>query len=154
MSVVEQSIEARPYTGLNWSMARCKLCWRIGISIFIAIFFVEAVVLIFSAARFERDRLAEIEGSGLAWITTIIRVHDNVMDKAAVDAASRELPQLSKILGLTLYDVRGYKIGSFGDIPSLRLHQGGAERPIQQGPERRSPPISGGLAPGPDRRAV
>ncbi|MDP6644714.1 MAG: EAL domain-containing protein [Rhodospirillales bacterium] len=132
MSVVEQSIEARPYTGLNWSMARCKLCWRIGISIFIAIFFVEAVVLIFSAARFERDRLAEIEGSGLAWITTIIRVHDNVMDKAAVDAASRELPQLSKILGLTLYDARGHEIGSFGDIPSLRLHQDGAERPTRQ----------------------
>ena len=104
-------------------MLRCRLCWRIGISIFAAIFLVEAAVLIFSAARFESDRLNEIENRGRSWITTITRVHNNVLDAAAIDAASRELPQLSKILGLALYDAGGAFIGGFGERPSLTPHQ-------------------------------
>ncbi len=45
-------------------MLRCRLCWRIGISIFAAIFLVEAAVLVFSAARFESSQLNEIENRG------------------------------------------------------------------------------------------
>ena len=102
------------------SFFRCKLCWRIGVSIFAAILFIEAIILVFSAQRFEIDQIAEIEARGISWITTIIRVHDNFMDQKAVTAASHELPQLSKILGLTLYDLDGEKIGEFGNPLELK----------------------------------
>jgi diguanylate cyclase (GGDEF)-like protein len=129
MTGTETSSTSLPSPGFKATMLRCRLCWRIGISIFAAIFLVEAAVLVFSAARFESDRLSEIENRGRAWITTITRVHNNILDAAAIEAASRELPQLSKILGLSLYDAGGEYIGGFGERPSLTPHQTGADSP-------------------------
>ncbi|MFP6735876.1 MAG: EAL domain-containing protein [Rhodospirillales bacterium] len=139
MTGTETTSASLPRPGFNASMLRCRLCWRIGISIFAAIFFVEAAVLVFSAARFEQDQLNEIENRGRAWITTITRVHNNSLDAAAIDAASRELPQLSKILGLTLYGADGQLIGGFGNLPSLSPDQteaGGATYRFRSGDGR------------------
>lgn len=110
-------------------MMRCRLCWRIGMSIFAAIFLVEAAVLVFSAAQFENDQLNEIENRGRVWITTIALVHNNILDADAIDAASSELPQLSKVLGLSLYDAGGEFIGGFGELPSLKPHQTETDSP-------------------------
>ena len=120
MSALGEMVSANQVTMERQSFFRCKLCWRIGISIFAAILFIEAVILVFSAQRFEMDQIAEIETRGIAWITTIIRVHNNVMDAKAVEAASHELPQLSKILGLTLYSLKGEKIDGFGELPDFK----------------------------------
>ena len=120
-TAIEQTLKSKTLIGLRAPFGWCRLCWRIAISIFAAILLVEATVLVFATARFETDKLAEIEARGMAWITTIIRVHQNVMDVGAIENASHELPQLSKILGLTLYSPTGAKIGSFGAAPSLTL---------------------------------
>ncbi|MDP6173437.1 MAG: hypothetical protein QGF09_04645, partial [Rhodospirillales bacterium] len=89
---------------------------------------IEAVIFVFLAKKFEADRLAEIENSGIAWTQVILRVDSNVMDGPTVDMASRERPADTKILGFTLFDGSGSKeIGHFGKAPSLAPGRGGAD---------------------------
>jgi diguanylate cyclase (GGDEF)-like protein len=129
MTGTQISPASLPSLGFKAAMMRCRLCWRIGMSIFAAIFLVEAAVLVFSAAQFENDQLNEIENRGRVWITTIALVHNNILDADAIDAASSELPQLSKVLGLSLYDAGGEFIGGFGELPSLKPHQTETDSP-------------------------
>ena len=117
ITVVDQTNDAPLLRTIGRSLAGCRLCWKVGISVFLAILVIESSILFFEARSFEAERLENIESRGIAWITTIIRVHDNKMDAQAITAASHEQPALSKIRGIRLFDASGGFIGQFGEVP-------------------------------------
>lgn len=121
MSTFQEAINLYPAGYEKKSIFQCRLCWRVGISIFAAILIIEALILVFSTQTFERERMADIERQGLSWTTTILRVHKNVLNTSDLEQASHELPEVSNILGLSVYNLDGAHVGGFGKSPEISL---------------------------------
>jgi signal transduction histidine kinase len=98
-------------TGLR----NCRLCWRITLTIFLAILLTEAAILFFSVQRFEADRLREIEREGIVVTRAILRAAA-ARDEfpAAIAEVGPVLRRGSVLLGITVKDGGGAVIGGFG----------------------------------------
>ena len=98
----------------------CRLCWRITLTIFVAILVTEAAILIFSVRSFERDRLFEVEREGLIVTRAILREAESAGDLSQVIAViGPRLRDTSTLLGLVVMDGQGRQIGRFGVAPHV-----------------------------------
>ena len=97
---------------------RCRLCWRISITVFLSILIIEAALLIPSYRNYERDLLLRLEDTGRIALITGLR--------ANAHRSTRDLLIYGNLLvgptwlrGATLYGMDGNIIGSFGEVPEL-----------------------------------
>ena len=62
-------------------LSRSRLCWRITLVVFMAIFAVEAVILIPSYQNYERDLLARINDVGRNAMSAALVLHGNKSER-------------------------------------------------------------------------
>ncbi|MBM3581775.1 MAG: HAMP domain-containing histidine kinase [Alphaproteobacteria bacterium] len=97
----------------------CRLCRRVTAATFVAIFVIEAVILVPSYFRREGELLTRLEETSLAAARTAMRLTPR-KDLAADIAASLGVSAGSTpLLGVTLYYPDGRFVDSFGEVPTL-----------------------------------
>lgn len=100
-------------------LGRCRLCWRVTVVVFVAILCVEVAILVFSARKFERDRLADLEQRGLAAASALFLTHPYPMDNELLLATASLLTTGSPVVGGAFYTADGVEVGVFGETPGL-----------------------------------
>lgn len=101
---------------------RCRLCWRVSLTVLFSILVVEAVILFPSLRNYESDLLLRIEDAATAAMAARVNPHVE-SPRAAVVALSAAMSNYSALLGGHIYDAEGGLIAVFGDAPSLSLDE-------------------------------
>ncbi len=97
------------------ALSTCKLCRRIALVVFIAIFFIEGAILIPSVVNFERDLLKRLELEGFQTVQSIFRLAPSEAAPADLLAAATKQMINSKLRGGALFDKSGEQLGKFGE---------------------------------------
>jgi len=100
-------------------MTRCRLCWRITLAVFVAIFVVEAVILVPSYQNYQRDLLARLDEVGRGAVTASFAL-DGGSDRQLLDVG-QTLTRVSRLTGGAIYTPGGTVIGTFGERPEITL---------------------------------
>ncbi len=103
------------------ALLRCRLCWRVTVAVFGAIFLVEAVILYVSARDFERDRLAQVEREGLAVLGSLFLTHPSALGSQRLMPIATRLTRGTVLVGGAVFEGDGTHVGVFGEAPSLGL---------------------------------
>ncbi len=82
-------------------MTRCRLCWRITLAVFVAIFVVEAVILVPSYQNYQRDLLARLDEVGRGAVTASFAL-DGGSDRQLLDVG-QTLTRVSRLTGGAIY---------------------------------------------------
>lgn len=101
---------------------RCRLCWRVTLAVFAAIFVIEAAILIPSYRNQERnllDGLDEICQAGVVAASSYILHHG----RTELLGALEDLTKRGKLVGGTVYDADGAAVGTFGERPVNSLEK-------------------------------
>lgn len=103
-------------------LSRSRLCWRITLAIFFAIFAVEAVILVPSYQNYERDLLARLDETGRTAMSAALILHggNNEQDVMRMGPG---LTGVSKVRGGAIYFVDGAPPRIFGETPQLTLNK-------------------------------
>lgn len=98
-----------------------RLSLRIVLSMFISLAVIEAILLVPSIHRQRRDILSQIEEVSSGKVTWILMTYPDASGEELVEhveALTRD-PMLQMILGGTVYQSNGVKVGQFGEAPAL-----------------------------------
>jgi PAS domain S-box-containing protein len=103
-------------------LSQCRLCWRITLAVFLAIFAVEAAILIPSYQNYERDLLARLNevGRGVMLTALVMRGNNNERDLLITGTG---LTGISNIRGGAIYFSDGAAPRVFGEAPQLTLER-------------------------------
>jgi PAS domain S-box-containing protein len=99
---------------------RSRLSRRIALWIFLSIVVIEAIILVPSVLRRERELLNYLKALSTAQATGVLSTQD--LDQASSTEILERLSTIQEnpvILGGTLYTVDGERVGSFGEAPQL-----------------------------------
>ncbi|MEE2970355.1 MAG: histidine kinase dimerization/phospho-acceptor domain-containing protein [Pseudomonadota bacterium] len=99
-------------------LSRSRLCWRITLVVFMAIFAVEAAILIPSYQNFERDLLARINDVGRNAMSAALVLHGNKSERD-MSIIGSGLVRISNIRGGAIYFTDGAPPRIFGEAPRL-----------------------------------
>ncbi|MEE9139263.1 MAG: PAS-domain containing protein [Alphaproteobacteria bacterium] len=112
------------------SLARCRLCWRVTLAVFVSIFVIEGVILIPSYHNYERDLLARLEQVGRATARSLFRLTPPQATVREILLSAENLIAGSSLKGGALYHVNGRFIGTFGEAPDLTYGESGHGTPL------------------------
>ncbi len=104
----------------RWSFLRCRLCVRVTAFVVFCVLAIEAAVLVPSYVNLERELVKRLESTGLALLNASL--YRNLGSSATgpnLDAG--EIDHLYPIVGLTLYDRAGDRVGRYGEAPLVTL---------------------------------
>ncbi|MEL6603999.1 MAG: ATP-binding protein [Cyanobacteria bacterium J06614_10] len=113
----EQKLRPRPL-----SFLRSRLSQRIVLSVFSSIVAIEALILVPSVYRREREflrQLAERSAVGLQVLANDVNASPNGATTEQLMAKLRQLQVVPMVVGGALYDPAGQRIDSFGEVPEL-----------------------------------
>ncbi len=111
-------------------LSRSRLCWRITLAVFFAIFAVEAAILIPSYQNYERDLLARLNEVGRTAMSTALALHSNSNAKDML-LLGVGLTRISNVRGGAIYFGKGAPPRIFGEMPDLTpaaVRAGGAKQ--------------------------
>lgn len=109
-----------------WPRFRCRLCWRIVISVMLAIVVIEAVILIPSYNNYKRDLLARLEHAGRAAITAAFALNGHYGTRDLISLGAM-LTKGGVVSGGALYGPGGELMGAFAEAPDLTLAKAAEE---------------------------
>ncbi|NQU72069.1 MAG: hypothetical protein HQ514_16070, partial [Rhodospirillales bacterium] len=99
-------------------LSRSRLCWRITLAVFFAIFAVEAAILIPSYQNYERDLLTRLNDVGRTAMSTALVLHGNSNEKDLL-LLGTGLTRISNVRGGAIYFGDGAPPQIFGETPEL-----------------------------------
>lgn len=110
-------------------LGRSRLCWRITLTVFMAIFLVEAAILVPSYYNYERDLLARLEEAGRSAVIADFMplAGGGTLDLREAGAA---LTGGTMLRGGAVYRPGGAAIGTFGEAPLTSLEAVRAGAPL------------------------
>ncbi|MDP6704989.1 MAG: ATP-binding protein [Alphaproteobacteria bacterium] len=100
------------------ALARCRICWRVTLFVFLSILTVEAAILIPSYKNYEGDLLKRLEEVGRAGV--IAAIH-HLADAPSSDRLGTESRALGGtwVRGIAVYDDGGRLTATMGETPEL-----------------------------------
>ena len=107
-------------TSMFGTLFRCRLCTRIAMVVMLAIFIIEAVILIPSYIKYERDLLDRLEATGLATISGAFTLNGHYTGRDLLILA-KVLSKRTEVVGGRMYESDGSPIGTFGESSELTV---------------------------------
>jgi len=101
--------------------AGCRLCWRITLTIFAAILFIEGAILIPSVYRFQNEQLHQLEIEGFQTVQSIFTLSASNATPSQIAAASERQMIRSRLVGGVIFDLDGKLVARFGEPPELDI---------------------------------
>lgn len=108
-------------------LVKARLSRRIELWVFISILFIEAILLIPSVIRRERELLHQLQAISSARASGIISSMPGLSDQALLTQL-RKVEEDDIVLGGALYRITGEAIGQFGEPPELTYEQVSRDR--------------------------
>lgn len=107
---------------------RARLSRRIVFWVFVSIVAIEAIILVPSVYRRERELLNHLKSLSTAQASGILDATDlKPLSPEATLQHLRQIQQNPVVLGGALYDVQGNLIGTFGEVPELQPQLGNSD---------------------------
>ncbi len=102
---------------------KSRLGFRLTVAVFLSILAVEAAVLVPSYANYKRDLIGRLQHVGLATASAALRSHGHSRPRDLLIAARLMDRMSEEFVGGAIYTDDGTLIGTFGEVPDLRLVQ-------------------------------
>ena len=99
-------------------LSRCRLCLRITLAVFLAIFVVEAAILVPSYQNYERDLLARLDEVGRTAAKTMFLMHGH-SNPRDLKIAGATATRTSNLVGGAIYKTGWTPYTVFGEVPGL-----------------------------------
>ena len=106
------------------SMFRCRLCWTITGAVFASILVIEAIILVPSYWKFQREQLAHIEATGLLAVKAmfVLAGQDALADPDTLLRYGERLVQGKVLRGAIFYTENGVLLGTCGESFTPKGH--------------------------------
>lgn len=98
---------------------RSKLSRRIAFYVFVSVVVIEAIILIPSYMKRERDLIEQMRRESAARVEVLMSLVPATASKSRLMEQAARLIECPEIVGGILYSGRGERIGSFGEMPEL-----------------------------------
>ncbi|MFZ1199917.1 MAG: SpoIIE family protein phosphatase [Desulfobacterales bacterium] len=99
--------------------ARSRLSRRIVFYVFVSVVVIEAIILIPSTMNREKELLQQMRSQAAAQLDILLNLLPPAAGAQEIFDQVSHLQDCSEIVGGTLYDLAGQRIGSFGEPPEL-----------------------------------
>ena len=106
-----------------FNLLNARLSRRIALWVFISIVVVEALILLPSAYRRERELLHHLEDVGVATISPLLRLCGSAITAPKIKEVAQHLMLETPVAGGHVYTQAGEAIGDFGEAPELNFNQ-------------------------------
>ncbi|WP_254568724.1 adenylate/guanylate cyclase domain-containing protein [Oscillatoria sp. HE19RPO] len=105
-----------------FNLLNARLSRRIALWVFISIVVVEALILLPSAYRRERELIQQLEDVGVATTSPLLRLCGSPITAPKIKEVAQHLMLESRVAGGHVYTQEGEAIGSFGEPPALNFN--------------------------------
>lgn len=105
-----------------FNLLNARLSRRIALWVFLSIVVVEALILLPSVYRRERELIQQLEDIGIATISPLLRLCGSQINASKIKEISYHLMLESRVAGGQVYTQEGEAIGSFGEAPELNFN--------------------------------
>jgi adenylate cyclase len=105
-----------------FNLLNARLSRRIALWVFISIVVVEALILLPSAYRRERELIQHLEDVGVATISPLLRLCGSPITAPKIREVAEHLMLESRVAGGHVYTQEGEVIGYFGEAPELNFN--------------------------------
>lgn len=105
-----------------FNLLNARLSRRIALWVFISIVVVEALILLPSAYRRERELIQHLEDVGVATISPLLRLCGSPITAPKIKEVAEHLMLESRVAGGHVYTQEGEAISSFGEAPELNFN--------------------------------
>ena len=102
---------------------RSRLSRRIVFYVFVSVVVIETIILIPSTMKREKELLQQMRSVAWAQIEVLMTLVPDTAGASQVFDQVRQLQGCSEIVGGTLYDLDGDRIGSFGEPPDISFSE-------------------------------
>ncbi|NEP90499.1 MAG: PP2C family protein-serine/threonine phosphatase [Okeania sp. SIO2C2] len=102
---------------------KSKLSRRVVLCVFTSIIVIEAILLIPSLKRREKELLSQIKQMSSGKVAWILITYPNASNTELVNHLSELMQHHPTILGGAVYDTNKQKVGTFGEFPELSLSE-------------------------------
>lgn len=105
-------------------LLKCKLCWGISITLFLALLVIEAILLVPSYYYFREQQLQVIEQRALTATKILLKMHADELRNAKTTrfiAHGNLISKESNLKGVSIYNNKGKIVAQFGEHPQLTL---------------------------------
>ncbi|WP_287324985.1 PP2C family protein-serine/threonine phosphatase [Okeania sp. SIO1F9] len=102
---------------------KSKLSRRVVLCVFTSIIVIEAILLIPSVKRREKELLSQIKQMSSGKVAWILITYPNASHTELVNHLSELMQHHPTILGGAVYDTNKQKVGTFGEFPELSLSE-------------------------------
>ncbi|MCT7987317.1 adenylate/guanylate cyclase domain-containing protein [Laspinema olomoucense] len=105
-----------------FNLLNARLSRRIALWVFISIVVVEALILLPSAYRRERELIQHLEDVGVASISPLLRLCGSQITAPKIHQVAQQLMLESRVEGGHVYTEEGEAIAYFGEVPELNFN--------------------------------
>lgn len=105
-----------------FNLLNARLSRRIALWVFISIVVVEALILLPSAYRRDRELIQHLEDVGVATISPLLRLCGSTVTAPKIKEVAQHLMLESRVAGGHVYTQEGEAIGYFGEAPELNFN--------------------------------